>query len=241
MNAFTDGKAVGAICRSRGKAIPASSALLANSALSANSALLERQEAATEDATTLPESDGARAPQSALGDLIGTLVRRRDELRTTLRKNRIAETDADDALQELCLRVLSGRHALRDPAKAFGWLRAALRNLMIDGYRARAARGAAEGVFAAVRGVECDSAEISRFVYCNCLDAALQELDPCHAQVVARIDLAREPRADVAAGLGITRGNLRVRMLRARRLLREAVERQCRKCPVFDGRPCACR
>ncbi len=234
MSAFADGETVGATCRSRGKTIPTESALLANSTL------LEKKRTGPKVAPAVPGNDGGRAPPPGLGDLVGTLMRQRDELRATLRKRRIAESDADDAVQELCLRVLTGRYALRDPAKAYGWLRTALHNLMVDGYRAHAARDAAERLFATVHGLDSDPAEVSRFVYCNCLDAALRELDPCHAQVVARVDLAREPRADVAASLGITRGNLRIRMLRARRVLRQAVERQCQKCPVFDGRPCAC-
>ena len=70
---------------------------------------------------------------------------------------------------------------------------------------------------------------------CRCAVRLLAELRTGHAEVLRAVDFDGEEPAAVAARLGLTRGNLDVRLHRARRELREKVMRHC---GVDGAAPC---
>jgi RNA polymerase sigma-70 factor (ECF subfamily) len=176
------------------------------------------------------------APVATVG-LVFTLVQGRSELLRFARKSAASAADAEDALQELCIKVLSQRHTLRDPAKGLPWLKVTLRNIVIDGHRRRQVLEGAEAVFSESVTASASPDAQDRFVACNCLEAALEAP---RDDLVARIDLAGEAHHKVATELGITEGNLRVRLLRARRALCREIEHRCADCPAYDGSLCVC-
>ena len=179
------------------------------------------------------------APVATVG-LVSTLVQGRSELLRFARKCAASAADAEDALQELCVKVLSQRHTLHDPAKGLPWLKVALRNIVIDGHRRRQIGERAEAAFGEILAANADGDGAPSFASCVCLDAALTKLEPQHADIVTRCDLSREPRTRIASKLGITPGNIRIRVLRARRALRRRLDDECPNCPAYDGGPCIC-
>jgi RNA polymerase sigma-70 factor (ECF subfamily) len=70
---------------------------------------------------------------------------------------------------------------------------------------------------------------------CSCARRLLDGLRPSYAEVIQRIDLDGEDPASAAAALGISQGNLDVRLHRARKSLRNEV---CTYCGVGSSKPC---
>lgn len=68
----------------------------------------------------------------------------------------------------------------------------------------------------------------------------LGELRPAYAEVLRAIDVDGNDPADVAVALGITVGNLQVRLHRARRLLRERVSSHCGVDSIHACLDCTC-
>jgi hypothetical protein len=68
----------------------------------------------------------------------------------------------------------------------------------------------------------------------------LPALKPEYAEVLRRVDLAEEARETAAAALGITIGNLTVRLHRARQALRRVLELTCETCPIHGYLDCGC-
>jgi RNA polymerase sigma-70 factor (ECF subfamily) len=58
--------------------------------------------------------------------------------------------------------------------------------------------------------------------------------------VLRRADLGNEPHEAIAAALGLTQGNLAVRLHRARQALRKALQLSCETCPIHGFLDCGC-
>jgi len=172
------------------------------------------------------------------GGIAGALQAEYGKLRSLARRWRPHGDGGEDAVQDVCVKALLSEGSLRDPDKAYPWLKTTLFNVIVDCHRRDEARLRAEKLFVEVRMAEV--MEPSRFALCGCLEAAIPKIRPSYANLLLRVDLAGEPRAEVAASLGITPNNLRVQVLRARRALRRHVAEACADCPAYDGSPCTC-
>lgn len=149
--------------------------------------------------------------------------------------------DAEDALQEVWLKVVRGEAALGREANVEAWLRRVLRNVVVDQYRRRAARRRAEDALRHEREtVPTDPDPELEAVVCICLHRLLSTLKPEYAELLRRVDLSGEPREWVACQLGLTLNNLAVRLHRARQALRKRLEQTCETCPTHGFRNCAC-
>ncbi|MFB9728763.1 sigma-70 family RNA polymerase sigma factor [Haloechinothrix salitolerans] len=173
--------------------------------------------------------DGSSTPPlpdagTSVDDFVSTLTPR---LRTVLRRCKLGDADVDDVVQEVWLRFLEHRDAIRHPERAAGWLRTiAVREAMrvLRHYRAESPT---EDV---TTGVTPDADN-------PCEDVARRDRDRTLWRVVATLPardrllahlIARAPAmsyADIAARLGVTPasvGQLRTRCLRR---LRRALAR----------------
>ncbi len=128
--------------------------------------------------------------------------------------------DADDVLNDFCLRVLLCAHQIRKPEALGSWMSSVLRTTLIDYYRRTVAHSRIEGAYVAVLEVRDASA-------CSCIVQVLPTLKPEYAELIERIELNREPRARVAESLDISPNNVAVRLFRARRALRKALASFC--------------
>jgi RNA polymerase sigma-70 factor (ECF subfamily) len=75
---------------------------------------------------------------------------------------------------------------------------------------------------------------------CSCAYAILPSLRPSHAELIRRIDLWGESSKTVAQDLAMTRNNVRVRLHRARQVLRARLVAFCGACCERDCRECWC-
>ena len=156
---------------------------------------------------------------------------------------RLPDRDAaEEVLQAFMARALERAPDLKEVLSVRGWLGRVLATTIVDHHRRAARRARRETVTdpsdLEEMPVEPD-AEIERQV-CFCLYRILPTLKPDYADVIWRIDLLDEPRDRVAVELGITLGNVNVRLHRGRRALRARLEALCLTCPEHGFLDCRC-
>lgn len=149
--------------------------------------------------------------------------------------------DAEDVLQDFCIRVLARQDQLRDVERMDAWLYAILRSTLNDHYRkgTRRSRLAAAVAREPEEWIADAPAQMARL--CTCHSGLISELRPADAELIRRIDFGEEDRESVARDLGLTRNALGVRLHRARTALREALTDHCGECCREDREDCYCR
>lgn len=148
--------------------------------------------------------------------------------------------DAEDVLQEFCIRVLTRKDQLRDVERMDAWLYTILRSTLNDHYRkgTRRSRLAAAAAREPEEWVADAPTQMARL--CTCHGGLISELRPVDAELIRRIDFGEEDRGMVAADLGLSRNALGVRLHRARTALREALMNHCGECCREDRDDCSC-
>jgi RNA polymerase sigma factor (sigma-70 family) len=147
---------------------------------------------------------------------------------------------AADAVQESLLRALKSERSLSHDQKLLAWFYRILRNVLTDLHRRRAVQSEALERFADefTLGGE-DEADVEQTA-CACFRSLLPTMRPEYAQVLQLSDLDGQPAEAVAKEVGITRGNLKVRLHRARRQLRDRLEQTCQLCAKHGCLDCHC-
>lgn len=149
--------------------------------------------------------------------------------------------EAEDVLQDFSLKVIRGARTVGQDATITAWLGQILRHTLIDHYRRRAVRSRFEAAYAQEVRIAAETPDFgSGAGTCRCLHAALPRLRSEHADILRRADLAEEPRARIAADLGLTTNALNVRLHRARAALRQELEATCPACRDGSFLECAC-
>jgi RNA polymerase sigma factor (sigma-70 family) len=172
--------------------------------------------------------------------IIRALAEAHGDIRHFLRRSLRDDEEADDVMQDFYARVLSRSTQLRTEESARVWLRRVLRSVLNDHFRRRAARRRAEADLARKEAATPPAEAELDTVACMCLYKVLPALKPEYAEVLRRVDLAEEARETAAAALGITIGNLTVRLHRARQALRRVLELTCETCPIHGYLDCGC-
>ncbi len=151
----------------------------------------------------------------------------------------VGREDADDVFQHFALRVLERNQDLRDRRALRSWLGRVLASTIAD-HRRRKNRDRNRERWV----TEAETANIPDMLpdpaVCTCLYKVLPTLQENHATILRRVDLLGEPRDQIASQLGITPGNADVRLHRARRALRQALEQMCPSCAVDGYLDCSC-
>ena len=149
--------------------------------------------------------------------------------------------DAEEILQDAFVRGLQKAGELRDEESAVAWFYRLLRNSVIDHYRHTAAGRKALEVQAR-ETPEVDpgfDADLERTV-CECISDLIPLLKPEYADLIRRVDLGGANVTSVADEIGISAGNARVRLHRARAALRDELEKACRTCATHGCMDCTC-
>jgi DNA-directed RNA polymerase specialized sigma24 family protein len=134
------------------------------------------------------------------------------------------EADAEDVVQRAMMRASERAESLADPARLRAWFYRILRRTVVDHHRSKPRQGSHEPLESAEACGDCGPATSAP---CACTLRLLGELRPAYADALRRVDLDGEDPAAVAEALGISSANFYVRLHRARRALRERVERHC--------------
>ncbi len=179
----------------------------------------------------LTESALERALTGRRQAFLGFLVKRLGNL-----------ADAEDVLQDFCIKVLAREGQLRDGSRMDAWLYAVLRSVLNDFFRksGRSERlGAAFAMEEMTTQARREATEALAGL-CACVETLVHDLKPADAELVRRVDLNNEPRKQVAAELGLAVGTLTVRLHRARVALRDKLLGHCGYCCAHGFEDCAC-
>lgn len=175
-------------------------------------------------------------------DAIRTLVDNHRQFRTFLKKRLGNEADAEEVLQ------LSLKKALERPLNSereesvVAWFYTILRNALTDHFRLQASEKKKRADYETELTIERGSnvfAELETEV-CKCMRGLLPTLKPGYAQLLERIDLEGQSPELVAKDLGLTRGNVDVKLHRAREALKKSLERSCGTCTEHGCLNCTC-
>ncbi len=145
---------------------------------------------------------------------------------------------AADVVQDALLKALRAGDELRDDEKLVAWFYRILRNAITDLYRKKATQAKALEQFA----IELESwpDTESNNVICGCMTRLLPTLKTEYAELLRRIDLDGQSAEDVAVSLGITPGNLKVRLHRSRQQLKSQLVQTCQLCAAHGCLDCNC-
>ena len=151
-------------------------------------------------------------------------------------------SDAEDVLQDFCMRVLARKDQLREVDRMGAWLYAVLRSALNDHYRKlgrsnRLKDAVSREVEAAI--VAEDPVEAMSMI-CECVKGLVTELRPNDADLIRRVDIEEVERSAVAKDLGIKPGTLNVRLHRARVALGDALLAHCGPCCRHGFEDCSC-
>lgn len=159
-----------------------------------------------------------------------------DRMRNYLRGRVRTAEDADDLLQDYCAKVLHRSGQIRQREAILGWMAKVMRTALIDYYRRSAVERRHREIIAAS---EAPSEELGGPHDCPYLGAAVPMLKPEYADLVSRIDVSGEVRAEAAEALGISVNALTVRLFRARTALRKKLLGFCQNDCTRYGTTCS--
>ena len=181
------------------------------------------------------------APGPKLQDALATTLLANLAAFQSFARRRLGDEQlAADAVQESLLRALKSERSLAHDANLLAWFYRILRNVLTDLHRRRATQDKALSRFAEELAISGESeADVERTA-CACFRELMPTLRPEYAEVLQLADLDGHPAEVVAREVGITRNNLKVRLHRARRQLRERLEQTCQLCASHGCLDCHC-
>jgi RNA polymerase sigma-70 factor (ECF subfamily) len=148
--------------------------------------------------------------------------------------------DAEDILQSAFARGLGPLEAIDDEDRAVRWFYRVLRNAVVDHFRRRRAEERARAAFLREIGEALEPPPEIAAELCRCVEALLPALPAAQQEILRQVDLEDIRPADFARQHGLTTNAAMVRLHRARKALREALERSCRTCAEHGCLDCGC-
>jgi RNA polymerase sigma-70 factor (ECF subfamily) len=190
------------------------------------------------------QSNKRRAQIYSGQDPIQQIQNARAAILSFLRKRVGDDGVAQDLFQQSVLRALEHQSSLRRREDAVAWFYSILRHALVDYLRKRAveARGKKAYSQALVHSGHGKVPPVEAVAdnLCCCAYAILPSLRPNHDELIRRIDLGGESSKTVAQDLAMTRNNVRVRLHRARQVLRARLVAFCGRCCERDCQDCWC-
>ncbi|MDQ3622215.1 MAG: RNA polymerase sigma factor [Verrucomicrobiota bacterium] len=181
------------------------------------------------------------APEPELQDALATTLLANLAAFQAFARRRLGDDQlAADAVQESLLRALKSERSLTHDKNLLAWFYRILRNVLTDLHRRRAAQAKGFERFADELAIGGQHQADVEQTACACFRGLLSTMRPEYAQVLQLSDLDAQPAEVVAKQVGISRNNLKVRLLRARRQLRQRLEQTCRLCAKHGCLDCTC-
>jgi RNA polymerase sigma-70 factor (ECF subfamily) len=184
--------------------------------------------------TAKQKSERARSSARAKPSPVSAIWRElHGGLRAFIAKRVTDQSEVDDLLQEVFLRVHRRVDRLRDPDRIVAWLFQIARHAVIDHYRARRNRevpvGLADAVDAAVvRPESRRDAEQTRQELAACLGPMLKQLSMEYREAITLVELNGLTGEEAAKRMGLSVSGMKSRVQRGRRQLRQMIEDCCR-------------
>jgi RNA polymerase sigma factor (sigma-70 family) len=145
---------------------------------------------------------------------------------------------AADLVQECLMKALKADSVPENAEGVVTWFYRVLRHAIIDAHRRKVVRETA--LEKLVHELPESLSHEDEKTLCQCVLKLLPELPEADAALLKRVDLDGESPTDIANAANERVNTLNVRLLRARRRLREQVERVCRTCATHGCLDCDC-
>lgn len=145
---------------------------------------------------------------------------------------------AADIVQDCLLKAIRSDISPADDEAAIQWFYRVLRNAVIDSHRRREVREHALATLQQEWPEHLAPPDERRL--CQCISSILPGLPEPEADLLRRVDLNGESPSSLAAASGERVNTLNVRLHRARKHLREHLERICRTCAKHGCLDCDC-
>ena len=164
----------------------------------------------------------------------------RDFIRRVLIHYGVPHHDLREQVQEMMHQALRSLPTFTGRSKITTWLYGVTRNIALQSARDRkrhilmepsevASETPSTSAYGAKPGIDGPDVVATRRERTALVQGALEHLPPHFAEVIRLRDLGQQSTAETAEALGITRGNARVRLHRARKALRDLLA------PFFAG------
>lgn len=149
--------------------------------------------------------------------------------------------EAEDILQAAYLRAWERSETVRTEENIVAWFAELVRNHAVDRARRRSVERRALRALSreALDFVEF-SAEVERSV-CECVSDLLQTLRPSYREILDKVELQESSVGEAARAIGLSPGNARVRLFRAREALRKRLIEFCGACAEHGCLDCWCK
>lgn len=157
-------------------------------------------------------------------------------LRAFIAKRVGNETEVDDIVQDVWLKMQRGLDGLKDQSRLISWIYQIARHAIIDHYRAPGRRrempvGLAADLDAhqslSSRAAASDDSGRLRTELAGCLRPMIERLPGKYRQAVMLVDLEGLTQQKAAAQLGLSLSGMKSRVQRGRRQLKEMLEACC--------------
>ncbi|WP_426754622.1 RNA polymerase sigma factor [Myxococcus sp. Y35] len=145
---------------------------------------------------------------------------------------------ADELVQAAFVKVLEKGAAPREAEAAVAWFQQVLRNVVADHFRRGGQEVLSDDKDAAPE--ESHTPDDAPAHICQCMHRVLPTLKAEYADMLRKVDLEERSVKDVAAEAGVTENNAGVRLHRARRALKGALEQVCGGCAANGCLDCGC-
>ena len=147
---------------------------------------------------------------------------------------------AEDILQAAFTKGLEHGAGV-DEEKAVAWFYRVLRNAVIDHYRSRSSQARAMETWERNFEDRVEPDADTRNEICQCVSTLLDTLKPEYRDALRIVDLDEGKLSDLAQQSGITADNAAVRIHRARKALRQQVQKACGTCADHGCLDCHCK
>lgn len=155
-------------------------------------------------------------------------------LRAFILKRVSNDTEADDILQEVFLRVHRHLHGLQDPDRLLSWIFQITRHVIIDHYRSLEKRRESSVGLAVDMEDETTSPDLLeslpnevRTELSDCLRPMLERLPQKYREAVSLVELEGLTNQEAASRLGISVSGMKSRVQRGRRHLKQMLDDCC--------------
>ena len=160
----------------------------------------------------------------------------RTGLRAFIAKRVGNETEVDDIVQDVWLKMQRGLDGLKDQNRLISWIYQIARHAIIDHYRAPDRRREMPAGLAAdleahqslsFRAAASEDSGQLRTELAGCLRPMIEQLSEDYRQAVTLVDLEGLTQKEAAAQLGLSLSGMKSRVQRGRRQLKRMLEACC--------------
>lgn len=168
-----------------------------------------------------------------------TLLAHRDKLLGFIRSKVSDPQAAEDILHDSLIKAMSSLSQLEDEEKLVSWFYQLVRNAIIDRYRRKQTEDKYLDKYA--RDTTVFSTPEEQANVCACFREMIPGLKDEYREMIESVELGEADPKQVAAELGITANNLKVRRHRARQKLKEQLVETCGECAARGCVDCTCQ